>query len=283
MKKLFAFFVVLSSLSLAQSFEYVEAIGNFNSATSFYITANGLIYVSDKGNNEIFMLDTLGNVRKSFGGYGWSDNAFDNPADVFADPLTVYVADKNNHRIKRFDKYLNFVSALYTRDSDDSRESFGYPLSCATSNQGDLYLIDSENKRAMKFDFSGNFKQDFGGFDAGNFMLSKPKQLAIASNNNIFIIDEDKIIVFDQYGNGIVKINCEVELNGIRILFDQLTATADKEILYSNLRLPETQLSVLTLLGVDEIPELVSSIMFNNNLYVLSKKSIMIFRKVDKN
>ncbi|HMN48288.1 MAG TPA: NHL repeat-containing protein [Ignavibacteriaceae bacterium] len=283
MKKLFIFFVALSSLSLAQSFEYSESIGNFKSATSFYITANGLIYVTDKGSNEAFLLDTLGNEMKSFGGYGWGDNSFDDPADVFADPLTVYVADKNNHRIKRFDKNLNFISSLYTRDSDDSRESFGYPLSCATSNQGDLYLIDSENKRAMKFDFNGNFKQDFGGFDAGNFMLSNPKQLAIASNNNIFIIDEDKIIVFDQYGNGIVKINCEVKLNGIRILFDQLTATAEKKILYSNLRLPEAQLSVLTLLGVDEIPELVSSMLFNNKLYILSKNSILVFRKDNNN
>ena len=58
-----------------------------------------------------------------------------------------------------------------------------YPVSCATSNQGDLYFIDSENKRIMKFDIFGNFILNFGGFDAGKYQLSNPKQLAISSWN----------------------------------------------------------------------------------------------------
>lgn len=283
MKKIFLLFIFLYSVSPAQSFEYTESFGKFERASSFYITANDFVYVTDNGSNEVLMLDTLGNVIKTFGGYGWTENSFDNPADVFADPLTVYVADKNNHRIKRFDKNLNFISSLYTRESENTRESFGYPLSCATSNQGDLYLIDSENKRVMKFDFSGNFQQDFGGFDAGKFILSNPLQLAIASNNNVFIIDGDNIIVFDQYGNGILKINLQAKLNSIRILFDQLTVTSDKEIFYSNLRSPDTQLSVINLLGIDSIPEIVSSIIFNNKLYVLSKNSVMVFRRASNN
>ncbi len=283
MKKIFLLFVFLYSVLPAQSFEYTGTIGKFERASSFYITANGFVYVTDTGRNEVIMLDTLGNVIKTFGGYGWTEDSFDNPADVFADPLTVYVADKNNHRIKRFDKNLNFISSLYTRESENSRESFGYPLSCATSNQGDLYLIDSENKRIMKFDFSGNFQQNFGGFDAGKFMLSNPLQLAIASNNNVFIIDGDNIIVFDQYGNGILKINVQEKLNSIRILFDHLIVTTEKEIYYSNLRLPEAQLSVLNLLGIEAIPKIVSSIIFNNKLYALSKDSILVFRRASKN
>jgi len=283
MKKIFLLFIFLYSVSPAQSFEYTESFGKFDRASSFYITANGFVYVTDTGSDEVIMLDTLGNVIKTFGGYGWSENSFDDPSDIFADPLTIYIADKNNHRIKRFDKNLNYVSSLFTRESENSGESFGYPLSCATSNQGDLYLIDSENKRAMKFDIFGNFIHNFGGFDAGKFMLSNPVQLAIASNNNVFIIDGDNIIVFDQYGNGILMINLQSKLNSIRILFDHLTVTSDKEIFYSNLRSPETQLSGLDLLGIDAIPEIVSSIIFHNKLYVLSKDSIMVFRRASKN
>lgn len=110
-----------------------------------------MIYISDFGKDEIIMIDTLGNNLKSFGGYGWDENSFDDPSDIFADPLTIYVSDKNNHSIKRFDKTLNYLSALY-KESDNSEAQFGYPVSCATSNQGDLYFIDSENKRIMKFD-----------------------------------------------------------------------------------------------------------------------------------
>ena len=168
------------------------------------------------------MFDTIGNNLKSFGGYGWDENSFDDPSDVFADPLTIYVADKNNHAIKRFDKNLNYLSSLNTRESDNSEEQFGYPLSCATSNQGDLYFIDSENKRVMKFDIYGNFITNLGGFDAGKYLLSNPSQLAIASSNNIYVIDKLNIVVFDQYGNGISIINVDKKLKSIRILFDQL-------------------------------------------------------------
>ena len=106
MKKILVLFLAISSLTVAQSFEYSESIGKFNRASSFYITANGLIYVSDSGSDEIILLDTLGNQMNTFGGYGWDENSFDDPADVFADPLSIYVADNNNHKIKRFDKNL---------------------------------------------------------------------------------------------------------------------------------------------------------------------------------
>jgi DNA-binding beta-propeller fold protein YncE len=278
MKNIVILFILLTSISIAQNFVFTGSIGKFHQASSFYITANGLLYVTDSRENEIYLLDTLGNVLKTFGGYGWSQNAFDDPVDVFADPLTVYVSDKNNHRIKRFDKNLNYISSLYTRESDNSQESFGFPLSCATSNQGDLYILDSENKRVIKFDIFGNFQQNFGGFDAGNFILNNPLQLAVAPSNNIFIIDGNNIVVFDQYGNGIQKINCIVNLNSIRIIFNYLTVTTKKEIYYSNLNLEDKRLSPIKLVGLDETPDIVSTIIFKNKLYMLTNNSILIFK-----
>ena len=206
MKQILVIFVAMSPLMLAQSFEYAESIGKFNRASSFYITANGLIYVSDSGSDEIILLDTLGNQINTFGGYGWDENSFDDPADVFADPLSIYVADNNNHKIKRFDKNLNFISSLYKRESEFLQEQFGYPLSCATSNQGDLYFIDSENNRIMKFDIFGNFILNFGGFDAGKYQLTNPKQLAISSWNYIFVIDGSDIVIFDNLGKSLIII-----------------------------------------------------------------------------
>ncbi len=283
MKKIFLLFIITSSIALSQSYQLIGEIGEFNQASSFYIAANGFIYVTDTGNDEIYMLDTLGNLKKTFGGYGWNDNSLDDPMDVFADPLTVYVADKNNNRIKRFDRDLNYLSSLYTKDSDNPQERFAYPVSCATSNFGDLYLIDSENIRVLKFDIFGNYLLEFGGFDAGTFMLSNPLQLAIASNNNVFVIDENKIIVFDQYGNGISKINLDEKLNSIRILFDNLTVTTNNNIYYTNLSLPNEPLTAIRLYGVDEMPKIVSSIIFNNKLYVLTSSKILIFNKIGNN
>lgn len=262
-----------------QTFEFSHTIGKFNRAVSFYITANGLICISDFGKDEIVIIDTLGNNINMFGGYGWDENSFDDPADVFADPLTIYVADKNNHSIKRFDKNLNYVSSLYKRESENIEEQFGYPISCATSNMGDLYFIDSENSRIMKFDIFGNYVLSFGGFDAGRFQLDNPKQLAINSANLIFVADGNDIVVFDQYGNGISRNSLDTTIISIRIIFDHLIACASDGIYYNYLRIPESNLTKLKIEGID-LAKIASSILFNNKLYILSDETIFVFNRV---
>ena len=276
MHKIIIAFVFIQSIVIAQSFEFSQSIGKFDKASSFYITANGLIYVSDSGKDEIIMLDTLGAGLKTFGGYGWDENSFDDPSDVFADPLTIYIADKNNNSIKRFDKNLNFLSSLNTEDNDNPEEQFKYPISCATSNQGDLYFIESENKRIMKFDIFGNFIMNFGGFDAGKYQLANPTQLAINSLNDIFVIDGNDIVVFDQYGNGVSKINVGESLRSIRILFDQMVVCTRNEIYFTFLKLAEPKLNKISL-SEFETTEIVSAIMINNELYVLTEKTILVF------
>jgi hypothetical protein len=279
MKKFFIIYFLLSVQLIPQSFEFNKSIGKFNKASSFYITANGLIYIADSGRDEIVLMDTLGNQMRTFGGYGWNQNSFDDPADVFADPLNIYVADKNNHAIKRFDKNLNYIYSFFTRESEFSQEQFGYPLSCATSNQGDLFLIDSENKRIMKFDIFGNFILNFGGFDAGKYQLSDPSQLAISSSNNIFVIDGSDIIIFDNFGNGTNSISINKSIKSIRILFDQLIICAEDEIYYSNLRSLDSKLIKLDLFGLDILPEIISAIKMNNVLYVLCKNELLVFNQ----
>ena len=277
MKKILILYSIISITAFAQTFELTQSIGKFNKASSFYITANGLIYVSDSGRDEIVLLDTLGNTLNTFGGYGWDQNTFDDPADVFADPLNIYVADKNNHSIKRFDRNLNFISLLYTRESDYSQEQFAYPLSCATSNQGDLFFIDSDNKRIMKFDIFGNFILNFGGFDAGKYQLSNPKQIAISSSNNIFVIDGSNIVIFDNFGNGNRIINLEKEIKSIRILFDQLVICVGDKIYHNYLRDPESTLTEIKINGIEINTKIISAILMNDKLYVLTPNELLIF------
>ncbi len=277
MKNILALFLAISSLTVAQSFEYSESIGKFNRASSFYITANGLIYVSDSGSDEIILLDTLGNQMNTFGGYGWDENSFDDPADVFADPLSIYVADNNNHKIKRFDKNLNFISSLYRRESEFLQEQFGYPLSCATSNQGDLYFIDSENKRIMKFDIFGNFIMNFGGFDAGKYQLTNPKQLAISSWNYIFVIDGSDIVIFDNFGNGTNRISIDKPVNSIRILFDHMIISNGEEVYHSYLKSIDSKFTKIDLAGLEIDQKIISGILLNNRLYILTAKKLLVF------
>ncbi|MEO8399060.1 MAG: NHL repeat-containing protein [Ignavibacteriaceae bacterium] len=270
-------FITISNL-FSQQFIFDYSIGSFKNASAFNISSSGFIYVTDSQSNEVFKLDTLGNIIKDVGGYGWKESLFDNPVDVFATALNIYVCDKNNHRLQRFDKDLNFISQLSTRESDNPDEHFGYPLSCAASNQGDLYILDSENKRVIKFDLFGNFIQNFGGYESGQYSLSDPNKLAVSSSNNIFVIDKNGIIIFDQYGNGLLNLKSPKDIKNINITFDYLTLTSDSSIYLTNLKSSDTFFNEAKFLEEYKEIKIVGSFFYNQKLYLLTPVEILVYK-----
>jgi len=272
------FFV--GTLAFPQKYQFENSFGKFISASSFYINSAGFIYVTDTNTDEVYALDTLGNLRLKIGGFGYREMAFDDPVDVFADALKIYVSDKNNNRIQRLDKNMNFNFQIYTRDSDNEAERFGYPLSAVMSNQGDVFILDSENTRIVQFDLFGNFIRNFGGYDYGNFALQNPKQLAVSGTNNIFVIDGSEIIIFDQYGNSINKVSGIDNFISIRIIFDWMTLSTERKIYMANLRAPEITLKEVLLEDLPLNTKIVSSLVYNNKLYLLTKKEILVFNRI---
>jgi len=269
--------LILSSKIYPQQFQYERSIGLFKNATSFYINSTGAVFITDNITDEVYQLDTLGNLLNFIGGYGWEINAFDDPVDIFADPLRVFVTDKNNHRIQRFDKNLNFIFQFYSRDNKIEEERFGYPLSAISSNLGDVYILDSENIRILKFDLFGNFIQKIGGYDYGSYSLSNPKQLAVSMQNEIYVIDGNYIYIYDNYGTGLGELETPEEMLSIRIIFQWLTVNSEDGIYISNLNSKEQKLIKAKLTGYDEEFKIISSLFFNNKLYVLTPNAILIF------
>lgn len=272
--------LLISYSAFSQTFRYNYSIGKFKNASAFTITAAGIIYVSDAASDEVYKLDTLGNYLRDVGGYGWNAGTFDQPVDVFANPLSVYVSDKNNNRIQKFDKDLNFISLMYTRESDDPAERFGYPLSAVASNQGDLFILDSENKRILKFDLFGHFILNFGGFDSGNYALVNPKKMVVTPSNSLFVLDGKKIVVFDQYGNGVTELQTGLELKSINLIFNNLLLNTDNKILLSNLRSGDLKFSELKTEDEETVSGIISSLVFNGKLYVLKAGEIRIYSLV---
>lgn len=268
---------LITTLSFGQELEYFNAIGKFKGASSFFITVNGTIYITDSETDELISIDTIGTVLESIGGYGWATSAFDQPVDVYATTLNVYVADKYNHRIQQFDRKLNFISSLSTKETDNPDARFAYPIGCSASSQGDLYIIDSENNRVVKFDLFGSFVQNFGGFEAGNFELEKPKSIAIDSYQNIYILDGNSFIIFDQYGNGLERISFEDDLISIRILFNRLTINSKTKVYNVDLRKKNFEFTQFTIPELKTPLEIISSMIYNDKLYVLTKSNIIVF------
>lgn len=263
------------ALPLFSQATYIGEIGNFNNASAFHINGAGFLFVTDARTDKVCKLDTLGNIFKETGGYGWDASSFDIPSDVFATTLNIYVADKNNHRVQRFDKDLNFISSLSTRDNNNKDLSFGYPLSCAVSNQGDLYILDSENKRVIKFDLFGNFVQNFGGYEWGKYALSDPKELAVDPLNNIYVSDGSRFFVYDQFGNGIAEVKTNDQVTGMNIIFSKLTINMGNDIYFADLNSSGFKLHKINL--SEPVNDIVNSLIFNNKLYILTKINIKIY------
>ncbi len=277
MKLIYFFIIIFYQIAFSQSYLFQKSIGEFKNASSFSIASSGFIYVTDLSSNEVYRLDTLGNISRYVGGFGWDVSNFDEPVHIYATPLNIYITDKNNHRIQRFDKDLNYIAQIKTKNDSRQSAEFGYPLSSVTSNQGDLFILDSENKRILKFDMFGNYIQQFGGFDAGRFSIDEPVSIAVTAGNNLFVLDRKVIVLFDQYGNGLAKINIENEFSAINILYHNLLLTGNEKILHADLRNSEIYFYQINFIEFDTDEMFRDAVIFNNALYVLTAKTIYIF------
>lgn len=272
------FLTLLKDLQ-AQTFLQSGQIGNFSSASSFSLSPAGYFYVSDAGKNEIIKLDTLGKVVRYIGGYGWTESSFDNPVDVFSNTLSVYVSDKNNNRIQLFDKDLNFLSQFSTQSSSDNRIRFQYPTGSAVSNQGDLFILDSDNNRILKYNSREEFQVAIGGYDSGSFSLSAAKQFVI-TGTKILVLDSEWLVIFDQFGTGIKKIKLGFTPVNINTTFGKICITDKSKIVFfdeSNLE-SENFTPIIFTQKIEE--EIVDALILNSKLFILTKDSILIFHSI---
>jgi DNA-binding beta-propeller fold protein YncE len=92
-----------------------------------------------------------------WGSYGRGDGQFRQPSGVASDASgNIYVADRNNHRIQKFDSEGNFVTMWGSYGRGDGQ--FYYPEGLATDSSRNVYVVDTYNNRIQKFDSEGNLK-----------------------------------------------------------------------------------------------------------------------------
>ncbi len=274
--KILSIILLFTVCTAAQDNKVPEFIGSFENACSFSISTAGYIFVCDAESNEIIKMDLAGKIIKSIGGFGWAQSAFDEPSDVFATVLRIFVTDKNNNRIQVFDKDLNFLFEVKSQ-SGNSGFSFAYPLSCVTSPQGDLYILDSDNLRVLKYNLSGEFQFQIGGNDAGIFSLRNPTHLAVAHDGKIFAVDNNLIFVYDQYGFGLVKINPEMNNLTINILLNILCISDESSVKILDLSKQDSNFR-LFVPQLEPGEKIVEASVFENYLYILTPERILRYK-----
>jgi len=170
----------------------------------------GTIYVLDSELSMLRVLDAHGKPLRDVGGQGWGNEQFDQPRGLWArNGLNIYVADYGNHRIQRYDRTISYVATLFTRDSDYPAVRFGYPTDVSVSRQGDLFLCDGENVRILKVNQLNQVDRSFGGPGAGKGTLSAPRMIEVGPRDLVYVLDEERIVVFDNFGNYVRELGAD--------------------------------------------------------------------------
>ena len=202
---------------------YSQQAGDTNGGTGFSklffpigvcIDQAGNLYVADSGNCLIRKISssgsatTLAGISNFHGGNeGYIDGngasaKFSTPSGVAVDASgNVYVADTNNHRIRKITSsgvVSTFAGSGVAGFSDGSATvaKFNYPTGITIDTAGNLYIADKTNHRIRKITPSGLVSTIAGsgiaGFTDAAGILAKfnsPSGIAIDSSGNLFIAD----------------------------------------------------------------------------------------------
>ncbi len=183
-----------------------EKIGarHLSNALGMSADLNDNLYIADTGNNRIIKYHLAGNTFRETGGFGFGNEEFDRPVEVWAgNGLDVWIADYNNRRVKRYDKDLNFIAAFSADPASETALQFGYPAAVTLSLQGELFLADHDFNRVLRFDIFGAPIASFGDFSSGEGQLERPAKLLATRNGEIWVSDSLRhaLMRYDAYGN----------------------------------------------------------------------------------
>jgi sugar lactone lactonase YvrE len=215
---------------------YGTAGGQFNGPRHVAIDAAGAVYVADYFNHRIQKFDADGNfllawgwdVVSGNGNYGFEvctqantckagiggggKGQFYNPYGIAVDPVgNIYVSDRSNHRIQKFDAAGTFLLAWgWDVVSDNGNTVFEVctpsdtckagvsgtgngqyngPFGLAFDGAGNLYVGEDTNHRIQKTDATGGYLRQWGsrGTEPGKF--NTPSGIAVGPTGAVYVAD----------------------------------------------------------------------------------------------
>ena len=177
------------------------SIGTVDRGVALDVDIEGNIYVIDGADDMLLKFSAEGDSLGAVGGFGRGEREFDRPSGLYARRGTgVWVADRNNHRVQRYDRNLDLVTSIRTRDFEDERIRFGYPLDIAVSRQGLLHILDSENRRVLVLESSGRYVRSIGDVGSGEGILREPVALELDERDDVYLLDRGVIRRYDPFG-----------------------------------------------------------------------------------
>jgi len=264
--------------------------GSFMNAASFSAASDGGLFVLDQGNNTLAEFGSDGSAVKTIGGKGWGNFEFDQPTGVCASfPLNICVADYNNRRVQEFDRKLNYAQSITDQNLPSSYSGEFYPAACGLSTQGELFVLETQGKRVLKFDQKQNFQMEFGSYTAGEGTLSDPHDLTVTSSDQVFVLDAHRVVAFDVFGNYLSSFSLLSSENpkAITSTKDEIVVAFPSVIkVFSAEGRPEYQISSRSVVGLPANSEFRSALLVQapqsadlRKLAILTNHEIVIVRQ----
>lgn len=174
---------------------------HFNLPTDVAVAGDGSFYVSDGyGNSRVIKFSGDGKYLLEWGKFGDKQGEFKTPHGIDLDKYgNVYVADRENNRIQKFDKEGNFLAVWQNKISEqlysvavDGKNDHLFGIDYMTVN--DTIVKGSD---IFRFDLNTNLQLQFGrtGFYNG----------PISRYHDILVDEEGSIYVGDILGNKVQK------------------------------------------------------------------------------
>ncbi len=137
-------------------------------------------------------------VVQSWGSEGSGNGEFIEPrAMSFDSQGNLYVVDKGNHRVQKFDAGGSFLTAWGGQGSDPGK--FKDPHGIAIGPDDFVYVADTWNHRIQKFDTNGVFQKEWNASDQSFW---GPRAVAVASDGRVYVSDtgNKRIVYFNSDG-----------------------------------------------------------------------------------
>ncbi|OQA45970.1 MAG: Serine/threonine-protein kinase PknD [Chloroflexi bacterium ADurb.Bin325] len=180
------------------------APGQFNFPRAVAVDGAGRVYVADSGNNRIQVFDANGAFLREWGStckLDTGEGCVNGGQGQFNEPWgiavgqdgSVYVSDTWNHRVQKFTNSGEFVTTwgvFGSTGGELGQESIFYgPRAITIGRDGNVYVMDTGNKRVQMFNPDGVFITQWGGGGVVDGRFDEPVGLGQDANGNWYVAD----------------------------------------------------------------------------------------------
>jgi len=187
----------------------MSAIGfsaRLNSPWGIYVKSNGDFYIADRENHQIRMVVAATGIITTVAGKGlagYTDNMIatqaklENPSGVFVSGDDIYIADTDNHVIRKVDGSTGFINTIaglgelfgYTGDGGlPLLAKMDRPFGVFMDSSGDIIVADTNNLVLRKVNVGTSISSLY---TSGGFGLTNPHQIALDTGGNLYVADAD--------------------------------------------------------------------------------------------